>query len=103
MELLDAICGRRSIRRFTEDAVDENDLRTILRAAAMAPSGHNDQMWYFVVVKDRVLQTRMKEAVVDEHRRLAEVALRHGGLEDEAKRLQNPPRNGPSLTQPLLR
>jgi nitroreductase len=58
MELLDAIFTRRSIRKFTGDAVSEADLHTILRAACYAPSAHNHQPWHFVVVRSpAVLQT----------------------------------------------
>jgi nitroreductase len=93
LELFEAIHGRRSVRWFTDEPVEENDLHAMLRAASAAPSGHNRQMWYFVVVRNKALQKRMRQVVVDEHRRLAEIALRHGGLEEEAKRLQNLPRS----------
>ena len=92
MELFEAIFGRRSIRWFTDELVAQDDLDTMLRAASAAPSGHNYQMWYFIVVRNKALQVRMRQVVVDEHRRLAEIALQHGGLEVEAKRLQNLPR-----------
>jgi len=51
MNTLEAIAARRSIRRFTDEPVSEQDLRTILEAAVQAPSGKNDQPWRFVVVQ----------------------------------------------------
>ncbi|HIE23642.1 MAG TPA: nitroreductase family protein [Candidatus Korarchaeota archaeon] len=52
MDVMEAILGRRSIRRFQPDPVPEEDLRRILEAATWAPSAGNRQSWEFVVVKD---------------------------------------------------
>jgi nitroreductase len=46
------ILRRRSIRRFTEDAVSETDLDLLLQAAMAAPSASNRRPWEFVVVTD---------------------------------------------------
>ena len=53
---------RRSIRRFTDEAVTEAELDTVLRAAMAAPSASNEQSWRFVVVRDRDVLTRLSEA-----------------------------------------
>jgi len=53
--MLDVILRRRSIRRYTGDAVDEAAEREMLRAAMYAPSAGNQQPWHFVLVKDRAL------------------------------------------------
>ena len=50
MHTRDAIAARRSIRRFKEDPIPDEDLQAILQAAARAPSGKNRQPWRFVVV-----------------------------------------------------
>jgi nitroreductase len=60
MELMEAIKGRRSIRRYTSKAVDDKTLEIILEAARQAPSWHNTQCWRFIVVRDS--QTRNKLA-----------------------------------------
>ncbi|MCR8432774.1 MAG: nitroreductase family protein [Crenarchaeota archaeon] len=52
MDVFDAIKTRRSIRRFKEDPVSEEDLRKILDAARWAPSAGNRQSWEFVIVRD---------------------------------------------------
>ena len=65
MELQEAIEGRRSIRRYTDDDVPNEDLIKILRAAGLAPSAGNQQMWHFVVIKNRQLIERMKQAVLE--------------------------------------
>lgn len=43
---------RRSMRKFLPVPLKEDELRTILRAALMAPSSKGTHCWQFVVVKD---------------------------------------------------
>lgn len=45
METLDTIHKRRSIRKFTNDMVSDEQVETILRAGMMAPSAGNHQPW----------------------------------------------------------
>ena len=51
MEIQDAIEQRRSIRKYQDRPVSEEDVRALLRAATLAPSGKNRQPWRFVVVQ----------------------------------------------------
>ena len=53
MDVLDAIFTRRSIRKFTGEPINEDDLRTILKAGFQAPSAHGFQPRDFVVVRDK--------------------------------------------------
>ena len=53
MDFKDLVQKRRSIRKFTDEKVTEEQLRTILRAALMAPTGHSQRGWHFVVVDDK--------------------------------------------------
>jgi nitroreductase len=55
MELLEAIRTRRSIRSFTGAPIPRKDLETIVESARLAPSGHNEQPWEFIVVTDHDL------------------------------------------------
>jgi nitroreductase len=50
--LQEAILTTRAIRRFTDDPVTDDELRTCLRAAVQAPSGGNIQPWQFLVVTE---------------------------------------------------
>lgn len=50
MKLMDAILGRRSIRKFTPQPVDREAVATMLEAARWAPSGLNNQPWRFLVL-----------------------------------------------------
>lgn len=44
---------RHSIRRYTEQALPAEDVKTILEAALLAPSSKSKRPWQFVVVDDR--------------------------------------------------
>ncbi len=48
----DLIVNRRSIRRFTEEEVSAEDVKTIMEAALMAPTSKNSRPWQFVLVED---------------------------------------------------
>lgn len=54
MENFSQLAGkRRSMRKFTEESVSEDDLRLLMRAALMAPSSKGLHSWQFVVVEDK--------------------------------------------------
>ncbi len=55
MDAMDAILGRRSIRRYTAKPVPDTLVTELLRAAMAAPSAGNEQPWHFVVVRDRAV------------------------------------------------
>jgi nitroreductase len=51
--VMKAILTRRSIRRYTPQAVPEKIIMELLEAAMSAPSAGNEQPWEFVVITDR--------------------------------------------------
>ena len=51
MELKEAIFGRRSIRKYIDKPIPEEDIQFCIDAALAAPSNINLQPWYFVVIK----------------------------------------------------
>ena len=53
MDLLECMLGRRSIRKYTGEPVDDETVEKLLRAAMAAPSAGNQQSWRFVVLRDR--------------------------------------------------
>ncbi len=63
MDLFNAIQGRKSIRRFKQTPVRDEDIRKIIDAARQAPSANNTQPWSFIVVKDRAVLKEMADAV----------------------------------------
>jgi len=52
MDLFEVVEKRRSIRKFKPNRVAKRDLKKILEAGRLAPSGGNRQPWYFIVVRD---------------------------------------------------
>jgi nitroreductase len=55
MELQEAILKRRSVRKFTEENVTDEELRQIFEAVRWSPSWANTQTWEFIVVRDKDL------------------------------------------------
>jgi nitroreductase len=58
-----AIRGRRSVRRFREDAIDRPALEALIESASWAPSAGNRQDWIFTVVRSPAVRRRLDEAV----------------------------------------
>ncbi len=54
-EVLKTIAKRRSVRSFEQKQISDEELNLILEAGLQAPSGHNDQPWYFSVIQDKGL------------------------------------------------
>ena len=50
-ETLYTISARRSVRTFTKDEVTDEQVQTLLHAANLAPSAHNQQAWRFIVLR----------------------------------------------------
>ena len=50
MEIIKEILDRRSIRKYLDKKVSEEEMMAVLEAARLAPSGSNTQPWRFVVV-----------------------------------------------------
>ncbi|MDR2550948.1 MAG: nitroreductase family protein [Desulfobulbus sp.] len=61
MELQEAILKRRSVRRFTDDVVTDQELQQLFEAVRWAPSWGNTQVWEFVVVRDKELIQKITE------------------------------------------
>jgi len=62
MDALEAIRKRRSIRRYTNDAIPKTDLESIVDAGRLAATGNNRQPWDFVIVTDRAMIAEFKIA-----------------------------------------
>ena len=63
MDVLDAIFDRRSIRRYTQEPINDNTINTLLKAAMFAPSAVNKQPWEFIVFRDK----KVKQQIVEVH------------------------------------
>lgn len=61
MDPIEAIRTTRAIRRFTDDPVTDDEIRTCIDAAIQAPSGGNIQPWAFVVITDPQVRAKVGE------------------------------------------
>lgn len=62
MDLLETIKTRRSIRKYTEETVDNTDIDAILEAGRWAPSGLNNQPWRFAVIRKKETKQELSMA-----------------------------------------
>lgn len=59
MEVEQAVRGYRVIRRFTDQALADEDLTAILTAGRRTASSKNKQRWHFIVIRDRQRLTQL--------------------------------------------
>ena len=53
---------RRSHRKFTDEEIDAEDVRLIMRAGLMAPTSKGQRAWQFVVVEDKMDLEKLSDA-----------------------------------------
>ncbi len=81
---------RHSVRDFAPTPVPEAVIATAIAAAGTAPSGANQQPWYFVAIADPAMKARVRAAAEEEER-----AFYAGGGGDEWLRALEPIGTGP--------
>lgn len=59
MEMLEVMRSRRSVRQYTEEKISDEQLKQIVSAALLAPSGHSKYPCEFIVVKSRAVLEQM--------------------------------------------
>lgn len=64
--LLDIIKQRRSVRKFSPEPVNDDDIKTIIEAASMAPSATNSQNWRFIAVKSEEKRNELVRAIEEQ-------------------------------------
>ena len=69
MELRDAIYGRRSIRKYLDKPIAQQDIEDIMELACQAPSGTNLQQWYFIVVQTKENLEKLGKILDKAHRK----------------------------------
>ncbi len=94
--LMDALLGRRSVRRYLDKEVSEEAIQKVLEAARWAPSPHGRQPWRFAVVTRYETKMRLAEAMGEEWRTNLEMDGQSAGvvekrLEGSRKRLLDAP------------
>ncbi|HVP17948.1 MAG TPA: nitroreductase family protein [Spirochaetia bacterium] len=62
MDVMPEILNRRSVRSFTSQPVEKEQIERILEAARLAPSAKNRQEWRFVVIQKKETRQKIMEA-----------------------------------------
>ena len=81
---LDQLRTRRSVRTFSDRAVPQDVIETLIATAGTAPRGANKQPWRFVAVQDAELKRRIRVAAELEETKLYESRANEAWLKDLA-------------------
>lgn len=65
MNTIKAIMSRRSIRKFTDQKIPDELLKTILETAMNAPSAGDARPWHFVVIRKRETLDQLADRIDD--------------------------------------
>jgi nitroreductase len=60
---MEAIRGRRSIRKYRKDMPSDEVISYVLEAAKLAPSWANTQCWEFILVKDESIRLKLSKTL----------------------------------------
>ncbi len=58
---MNAIFRRRSIRKYTQDAIPGDVIKKLLEAGMSAPSANNERPWHFVVVTEKDILAKLAD------------------------------------------
>ncbi len=61
MDLLEGIYTRRSVRQYTNQPVEREQLLEVIKAGVWAPSGLNNQPWRFVIVTSDEVRAKLAQ------------------------------------------
>ena len=62
MNFHELLLKRHSIRRYTDQPLSGDDVRTIIEAALLAPSSKSKRPWQFIIVEDRGMLQKLAKA-----------------------------------------
>ena len=65
-EFINLVHSRRSVRAFTKDQVNPDDVKECLELALLAPTSSNLQCWEFYWVRDKVKKEKLKQYCLDQ-------------------------------------
>jgi nitroreductase len=66
MDVSVAIKGRRSVRSFQDQEVEDDKIEKILEAGRLSPSANNRQEWKFIVVKNGDTKKKLARAAMNQ-------------------------------------
>lgn len=73
MDIFETINTRKTIRKYKSDIPLMEDIRKIIDSARLAPSATNSQNWEFIVIKNKNILEKMKNAVEAEYDKLSKL------------------------------
>lgn len=62
LSLKDSIESRRSIRKFIQETIQDEEIQEIFKLVRLTPSAWNIQPWHFHIIKDIQLKEKLQEA-----------------------------------------
>ncbi len=65
MDVFEAITGRRSVRKMTDEQLPDEDLEKMLEAGRQAPSWVNFQVWEIVTVRNEATKAQLAATLPD--------------------------------------
>ncbi len=74
---LETVLSRSSVRWFRNDPIPDDVLLKIIEAGVRAPNAGNNEQWFFVVVRDSGLRSRVHELLLEAHEFYATRALKN--------------------------
>ncbi len=63
MKTLECIAQRRSVRKFADQEISNEQLKELMQAARYAPSWANTQCWEFIIVRDAAIKEKLAETM----------------------------------------
>ena len=72
MDVSAAIKGRRSVRSYKDQAVENDKIEKVLEAGRLSPSANNRQEWKFIVVKNAETKKKLASAVREHYKKYPE-------------------------------
>lgn len=69
MKLMDGIKTRRSIRKYKKTNINIKKIKEIIKAAIMAPSAHNSNPWYFIIINEENLKMNLATEMAKKYKR----------------------------------
>ena len=61
LSAMDVLYGRRAVRDYLPESIDQNTIRALLDAAVHAPTAMHEEPWSFVIIQDRKRLNRLSE------------------------------------------
>ena len=97
-EFYSTIYSRRSVRRYTDQAVPTDLIERLIDAATWAPSAHNRQPWRFVAMTTAATRERLARSMGEQLRQdLARDGMSAEQIEKDAARSYSRISNSPAL------